>query len=424
MSKEKKPCYLSHFVRKGLIIPALFFAVLFSFLLMLCIEYKVLSQICVLREFYFILATLAYFGIILFIYLFVCAKDRRATFGDSITVGLFLGSIIYALYLVFALKTISIVRLVVCGALFLISLAFMIIALVRFSPYSTREIFYTKNNLNAYYHVIFKKYGFLGIFFVAFAITCFSYITTKTELQLPASKKPLVIVCLIIPVIYLLVKSTVKKINLFDATLFSATIALPPTFILSVFSNPLKFFGGSFYVWVVAFLFVGFFFIIRLLSFDNSPITIKEYPLLKKCKALDYFYKYSEKFSFLFSLSAGSLVALLMLAFSKFTTITVVRGIIDKSIVDFMFIPTYYCVALVLGTLFVGSMLTVINVKSKKITFGDMFNVTCLFFSIFSFLLSVNVLNKIYVTFFACSAFCHLMVLITRIKQYVHAQSK
>ncbi len=424
MGKDKKPCYLSYFIKKGLIVPALFFAVLFSFLLMVCSEYNVLSQIMALPEFYYILGSILYFGVILFIYLFVSAKDRKATFGDSITVGLLLGSVIYALYLVFVLKTISVIRLSVCGALFLISLAYMIIAIARFNPYSEREIFYTKNNLNAYYHVIFKKFGFLGIFFVALAITCFSYLTTKIELQLPASKKALVIICLIIPIVYLLVKTTVKKINMFDATLFSATIALPPTFVLSVFSNPLKFYGGNFYVWVIAFLFVAFFFIIRLLSFDNSPITIKEYPVIKKCKVLDYFYKYSEKFSFLFSLSAGSLIALLTLVFSRFTSTNVFNSILNKETTNFLFLPTYYCVSLILGTFFVGSMLSVINVKAKKITFGDMFNVTCLFYSIFSFMLSIYVLNKIYVVFFACAGFCHLIVLITRIRQYVYAQSK
>ena len=97
---------------------------------------------------------------------------------------------------------------------------------------------------------------------------------------------------------------------------------------------------------------------------------------------------------------------------------------VSEILVLLCFYDPKYCVALILGTFFVGSMLSVINVKTKKITFGDMFNVTCLFYSIFSFMLSIYVLNKIYVVFFACAGFCHLIVLITRIRQYVYAQSK
>lgn len=424
MSNEKKTCYLSQFIKKGYLVPALFFASLFSFLLMVCVEYGVLSQIAVRSEFYYIIATLVYFAIILLVYLFVSAKDRRLTFGDSINFGLLLSSILYALYIVLWTKNVSVVRLVVCGVIFLFSLAFMIIATVRFNPYSAREIFYTKNNLNAYYHVIFKKFGFLGIFFMAIAITCFSYLTTLGKLELPAFKKTFTIIYLVIPVIFLIVKTTKKKIDLFDAMLFSATIALPPTFVLSVFSHPYKFYGHSFYTWVLAFLFVAFFFIIRLLTFDNKPITLKERKHFKNCKMLDYLYKYSEKFGFLFSISAGSVLALATISFSKFLGADVFKNVLNKTYTNYLFIPTYYCLALILGTLFVGSILSVINVKARKITFGDLFNVTCFFYSLLTFFVAIYVLRKAYTLLFLCSAFCHLIVLIARVKQYINAQNK
>lgn len=421
MSKEKRPCYLSAFIKKGFIVPALFFAVLFSFLLMVCVEYGVLGQLSIRREYYYVLATLAYFLVILLIYLFVSAKDRRLAFGDSITMGLFLASIIYALYLILYAKNISVVRLVACGIIFVFSLAFMIIASARYNPFSEREIFYTKNNLNAYYHVIFKKYGFFGIYIVAIAITCLSYVFAQIKLEIPAIKKTFTIIYLIIPAIFLVVKTTKKKIDLFDATLFSATIALPPTFILSVFSNPYKFYGTTFYVWVIAFLFVFFFFLIRLLTFDNTPIVLKERKHFKNCKTLDYFYKYSEKFGFLFSLSAGSLLALASVAFSRYAFSAPLLQMLKKIT---LFIPTYYCLTLIVGTLLVGSMLSIINVKARKITFGDLLNVTCFFYSALTFILSLYVLRTAFALFFACSAFCHLIVLIARVKQYVNAQKR
>ena len=424
MGKEKKSCYLKEFIKKGFYVPSLFFANLFSFLLMVCVEYGVLEQIASQREFYYIIATLCYFAVILLVYLFVSAKDKIVTFGDSITSGLFLASILYALYLVFFVKRISAIRLSVCGVLFLVSLAFMIIASLRFNPYSKREIFYTKNNLNAYYHVIFKKYGFLGIFFTSIAITCFSYVANKRNVSVPEMKKVLTTIYLIIPLIFLIVKTTKKKIDLFDATLFSATIALPPTFLLSVFSNELKFYSADFYAWVIAFLFIAFFFLIRLLTFDNSPITPKERKFFKNSKALDYFYKYSDKFGFLFSLSTGCILALVTVSLSVYATPSAFRLILGKTTNDYMFLPVYYCLSLVLGTLFVGSMLSVINVKARKVTFGDMFNVTCFFYSILTFFLSIYVIKTAFAFFFLCSAFCHFMVFIARIKQYVNAQNK
>ncbi len=424
MGENKKSCYLSHFIKKGLLIPALFFAALFSFLLMVTIEYNVLSQIRVLPEYPFILATIAYFAVVLLIYLFVSAKDKKITFGDSISMGLLIASVIYALYLIFTIKTISVIRLTACGVIFLFSLAFMIISSIRFNPYEKAEIFYTKNNLNAYYHVIFKKFGFLGIFFVSLAITCFSYLTTKIQFAFPLSKKALIILYLIIPTLYLIIKTTKKKIDLFDATLFSATIALPPTFVLSVFSSPSRFYGKNFYIWVLAFLLVAFFFIVRLLTFDNSPIPKKEYKVFKKCRVLEYFYCYYEKFGFLFSLSVGSILAITTLGFSRFISPAVLNNIINKTVTDFLFLPTYYCVALIFGTFFVGSMLSVINVKAKKITFGDMFNVSCFFYSLLSLLLFAGLNGNVYIIFFAGGAFCHLIILIARIKQYVYARNK
>lgn len=424
MGENKKSCYFSEFVKKGMLIPALFFAALFSFLLMVMIEYNVLSQIRALPEYPFILATIAYFAVVLLVYLFVSAKDKKVTFGDSISMGLLIASVVYALYLVLALKTISVIRLTACGVIFLFSLAFMIIASIRFNPYEKAEIFYTKNNLNAYYHVIFKKFGFLGIFFVSLAITCFSYLTTKIQFTFPISKKTLIILYLIVPVLYLIIKTTKKKIDLFDATLFSATIALPPTFVLSVFSSPNRFYGLNFYVWVLTFLLVAFFFIVRLLTFDNSPIPKKEYKVFKKCRVLEYFYCYYEKFGFLFSLSVGSLLAIATLGFSRFISPAVVNNIINKEVTYFLFLPTYYVVALIFGTFFVGSMLSVINVKAKKITFGDMFNVTCFFYSLLSLFLFIGLKGNVYTLFFAGGAFCHLIVLIARIKQYVYARNK
>jgi uncharacterized membrane protein YiaA len=117
-------------------------------------------------------------------------------------------------------------------------------------------------------------------------------------------------------------------------------------------------------------------------------------------------------------------MAIATLAFSRFISPSVLNSIINKTVTDFLFLPTYYVVALIFGTFFVGSMLSVINVKAKKITFGDMFNVTCFFYSLLSLFLFIGLNNNVYTLFFTCGAFCHLVVLIARIKQYVYARNK
>lgn len=418
MGKEKKSCYLLSFFKKGYVIPALFFTALFSFVFILCFEYEVVRQISNLKEYYFILATLAYFAIILFVYLFVSAKARKMTFGDSITVGVMLSTLVYVLYLCFYQKDISMLRLGVCAIFFFVALAFIIMAAIRFNPSKEREIFYTKNNLNGYYHVIFKKFGFLGTLLTAFALTCFIYSLSKIKLPDTRGKDGIMYVCALLILVFMIFKTTTKKVNLFDANIFSAVISLPPTFVLIVFSQSNKFSNPFFYGWALYFLVVTFFFIVRVLSFDNSPIIEKEYKILNRFPSLTYFAKYSQKFGFLYSLSIACILALITHTLLNFTYLTTIYNIINKHITTYLIFPVYFCVIILLGSYLLGSVLALINIKAKKITFGDTFNVVAIFYSLISFLLTLGITHTAYPLLFGSAFVCHLIVFVARIRQF------
>lgn len=418
MGKEKKPCYLFNFIKKGYIIPALFFTALFSFVFILCYEYDVISQISGLKEYYFILATLAYFAVILFVYLFVSAKSRKIVFGDTITIGVMLSTIIYFFYLSFYQKDLSFTRIIVSGVFFLVSFAFVIMSSFRFNPSKEREIFYTKNNLNGYYHVMFKKFGFLFTFLSALAITFLIYSLTKIKIPSSSGKRTLLYFCLAVIVLYGIFKTTNKKIHLFDVNIFSAVISLPPTFVLIVFSQTPRLSNIYFYAWVFYFMIVAFFFIIRLLTFDNSPIIDKEYKIFNKFPASTYFVKFAQKFGFFYSLAAACVLTLATHTLLGFTSLTMIYNIINKYVTTYLIFPVYFCTILLFGSYLLGSVLALINIKAKKITFGDIFNVIGIFYSLLSLILTYGVAHVAYSLLFGSAFVCHLIVFVARIKQF------
>ncbi len=336
---------------------------------------------------YYIMTTAGFFTLVYIVYALAESKNKKLNIVDPTNFAIMITAILYVLFVIFVSKKITLLKLVIPGALFLVMVFVTTMRTVYFNPYDEKgKIYYTKHSVNAYYHTLVKKHSFFGIYLFALAITCLAYLVIKSgfTLNLKSSRiiLPLSVAGLFLS--FLIFSSISKKISVIDAAILGMTLSLPPVLSQILFLTPntiLKDIYLSY--WAIILGIVLILTLLRYVFFDISKIGKNSAEDFSDVRIINYFKKVSNKYGLgtVITVSfAAAVILLLMLTFADVRRFFMFDEGILK--INFSIIPTLVVNLLFIGTCLLGVVLTVINIKSLKITFADFLMLTNLLFSI------------------------------------------
>lgn len=418
MEKENKPSFFGEFFKKCYFIPALFFLALYISILSLDYKYKIISSL----KSYSLLLPMAiafgYFGLFLVGNFIASIKKKQFLLSDAIALALLVGSVAYLFFITLYVKSFGLFRLLFFIAILFLLLVFIIFRIVFFSVESKKSvIYYTKNNINGYILTFTKKYSFLAVILASTVIYMLAFIMMDSTIRLFDQDDKTVLYAVLLGVFTLTfsIGSTFRRITLIDPALISSLISVPPMFLYASLLKDKEL--SVQYLIAVGFftILVLFFCFIRYSSFNISVIDKSSSVKLSKCPVVNYFGAYIKKYSILLTVATASLLTLATLYIVKFIPI-ITNAFENSDSISYPFFSLAYVIISVFGTLFIGLILSLCNIKSSRITYGDFFTVLIMLFSLIATFTLNNVITEYDLIIDLSLLIISTTVLISRIK--------
>ncbi len=338
---------------------------------------------------YFFLSASSYFFVIYFIYALAECKNKKFSVLDPANFAVMLTSVIFVIFVAFIFKTITPLKIIIPSVIFILMLFVTVMRKVFFNPYDEKggTVYFTKHSINAYYHTLLKKHSFFAIYLFALGITCLAFLilTRGYTLNLTSSKMIIPYVVLGIFLTILIFTSISKKISVLDASLLGATLSLPPVLAIIFFLSPSIAIRNTYLIYfAVVALVIAILTVLRFIFFDISKIGKTTAQSFSDIGIVDYFKKISAKYGIgnVFTISfAAAIILYLMLTFADVTTLyTFIDGVLYVK--NITILPTLIVNLLFIGSIFMGAVLTLSNLKAVKVTFADVMMLVNLIFSI------------------------------------------
>ena len=337
---------------------------------------------------YYLISAGGYFLILYVIYALAECKNKKLSVLDPANFAILLTSVIYVLFVVFVSKSSKPLKFIIPGALFVLMIFITTMRNIFFNPYDDKgTVYYTKHSVNGYYHTLLKNHSFFAIFLFALCITCLAFliITKGYTLKLTSSKMLIPLIAVGIFTSLLIFTSISKKISVLDASILGATISLPPVLAQILFLSPT---AESKKLYLIYFAVLALVFVIltvlRYVFFDNSKISKTSTINFSDNGFVDYLKKISHKYGIgnVFTISfAAAIVLYLMLTFADVTTLYTIKDNV-LYVKDFSILPAIIVNLLFIGSMLMGVVLTLANIKAIKVTFADVMMLINLIFSI------------------------------------------
>ena len=402
MKNAKKPSYFLSIFKNGFILPALFISALT--LTVLCFGYKQNAYENIKSNqnlFLFLSIAFGYFMLISVLYMFFSTKKKHVSLADSLAFSYLFTGLFYALFLLLVAKDFDLFRLIFCGVLFLIGLAFLIVNGISFNPNAKiKNIYYTSHSISGYYSTIFKDFSFFGILLSSFAFCCFAFIFNEANfLEALQNKRYFFVVfaCIFPFILYYSTSLSSKKIIAFDAYLLSQIIAMPVVVAHTIIINDAKL--EKLIICIVGIVIILVSTILRYYLFDTSVTDFKNVNTNSDWEIVNYIKRLFSQFNPLLMLAIGGLLSFVsLLSLFRLSNYYKVASLINGSLIfDLKALPFFFVNLVCYGTLIASGIISIVNIKSNDVTSGD-FTLGILLSFIFFASLSLFVVPSIWVT--------------------------
>ena len=414
--------YFSQIFKKGYFLFALLFTALaFTFLIMgsQSTLFKNISNS--ISNCIFMYSLLGVYAILIAIQVWLSAKNNIVDLSDSILISGLITSVLFFVYQLVFLSNISLAWSIALAVIFACCLATLIIKGVTFNK-NKKDLEKTNKNhccsLGIYIKALLKIYPVSAIIFTSLLLLSVLLLFFSPSLRIYIGffklNKSLItiILCLIAPLFYIVTSVSKKSINSVDLFLTSLYLAMPLTLLYIACA-----FGLSkiIILWAVIFALIIVLTIIRFATFDFS-FESQQKSFASKCSFYNYLASSNQKYSLLFGISLGSLLALAFnYLFSPSHLYTLITyfiaggGIKSPALLPLLFIfCTIYLALALLG------FFTILGVKSNKITLGDFSTITLLSFAVLSLISLTQILSYTRLAFAICCLVISLAVLFAR----------
>ncbi len=375
--KKERNNYFSTLLKKGYVL----YAVLFTFVALTVLafgsESSLFDKLATAKNWnVFILVSV---GVYLAIGLWYCIDSllkKQINMSDSLTLAVTASSVLYLAYRLFYLKSYDVSWILVCIFAALIGVALIVIKNALFnSPAICNTNKSNKVSALNYYKALFAKFPVFSIICLSVVELCAMLLFACPTLNVYLSNFKLceslvtIIICLVLPLAYVVIKAVSSKISALDAILLSLFISLPLMFFYILFTHGIS---NVMVIWNVLFALVTLLTIIRFICFD---FTLSGE--VKECSCKNVFFNYAKKtdakFGLLPALALGSLLAL---AYSHVFNPGHLHSVIMKiklsgMIANPAFFPIATMFAIIYGTLLVLGLFAIVGMASKKVHLGD-----------------------------------------------------
>ena len=275
--------YFKEYIRHGYFIVSLFLAVLTITFLVALVQFDVLDAIESVKNLTLYLA-ISIGIIVLLVLIYMIAKIRcsRLSIADSLGFAFILtgiGSVIYFALLPDHITQTDIIRIIICGLIFVIGLAYLFFRLAFFTKHERRKIIYIKNSLTGYFSLIGQKYSFMSVLLTGIVITAVVHLGLLSSfagfvVSTFLNNLPFAVImgfAATVFILYVAIQVSDKHVNSVDVILSSGVIIFPISALNCIllkdpFTTPLTLLAIIFALYLVLF-------IVRINCFD---ITVPE----------------------------------------------------------------------------------------------------------------------------------------------------
>ncbi|MBR5900479.1 MAG: hypothetical protein IKZ38_03685 [Clostridia bacterium] len=409
---------------KGYFLYATLFCAIALTVLVFCTQSSLFERIAQTENWkVFILSCTGVYILIGLIHTVYSEKNNLMNMADAVIMSVIPTCALYLAYRIFIFKSFSLPWIITLSVLLILATLILVVKWYNYDKFTDNEdaeIVYKPSRIN-YFKALFAKFPLFSILILSAVELCafmaFVCPTLQEYFGLFKLNQNLVsiIICLVLPFVYVVAKTNDKHTVALDAILFSSFISLPLLFFYIFLTHGLN---EMMIAWTVAFALVILFTIMRFMCFDVS-LGATDYDVLSKNRFISYLKNTEHNHGVFSSLALGSVLALCFSHVFSPRHLYMISVFLLKN--GMLAHPAFFVVIVlflaVYLTLPILGLFAVVGIPAKKVHFGDFSVITLISFSALSL---ICVIDSFSVTRTIISSLCLLIslsVLVARINR-------